>query len=441
MENARVIAWTGEPGSRWASALRRYVWPTVLLAATPPAVIVLWVCGRHLGGSLGAVPTRDGWSTLVERFPAPSWTAAGILAGFVLTEAALLRLLPARTHEGPVTPAGRRPRYRLNGLQAWLVTHVAFLGASYGLGWFSPGVLYERFGELLITMSLGCAALCLLLHLKGRIAPTSPDAGSSGSAVLDYFWGTELHLSVLGVDLKQLLNCRVGMMGWSLLVVSFTAHQHQHLGYVTTALAVSAVLQIVYILKFFAWEKGYLSTLDVMHDRLGYYLCWGVTTWLPGVYTLAAHHLATTPQHLPPERAAILLSIGLLAIGVNYDADRQRQRVRETNGTARIWGREPRLIRAAYVTADGRTHESLLLASGWWGVARHFHYVPELVAALAWTLPAGSGALLPYCYPAFLAILLIDRAGRDDRRCQAKYGPHWDRYRAAVRWRIVPYVY
>ena len=36
----------------------------------------------------------------------------------------------------------------------------------------------------------------------------------------------------------------------------------------------------------------------------------------------------------------------------------------------------------------GEKKTSLLLASGWWGVARHFHYLPEISASFFWTAPA-----------------------------------------------------
>jgi 7-dehydrocholesterol reductase len=34
--------------------------------------------------------------------------------------------------------------------------------------------------------------------------------------------------------------------------------------------------------------------------------------------------------------------------------------------------------------------------------------------------------------------LLTDRAFRDDNRCRAKYGKHWDEYCANVPYKIVP---
>ena len=96
------------------------------------------------------------------------------------------------------------------------------------------------------------------------------------------------------------------------------------------------------------------------------------------------------------------------------------------------------MIVAPYTTESGEPKENLLLASGWWGLARHFHYVTELLGAVFWTLPVLFGHALPYFYVVFLAILLTDRAFRDDARCAEKYGDAWDSYRKKVRYKIIP---
>jgi 7-dehydrocholesterol reductase len=420
--------------------LRTTVGPLLLVLTTPPAVVLFWIACTHLDGSLLRLLSREGLETVLREFPRPTWTAAAILLAFAAFEAALLLLLPGRTIEGPVTPTGYRPRYTLNGIAAWIVTHAVFFGLSYGLGWFSPAIVYDHFGEILITLSVSCFLLCWALYFKGLYAPSTPDAGASGNPIFDYFWGVELHPSIGRVNLKQLCNCRIGMMGWSVTILSFAARQHQDLGHLSTSMLVSVLLQVVYILKFFYWEGGYFATLDIMHDRFGYYIGWGVLVWIPGVYTLTAQWLVKHPIDLSPAAAVGLTIFGLFAIWANYDADAQRARVRATSGKTKVWGKAPEIIHAEYTTADGRTHESLLLASGWWGVARHFHYVAELSLAAAWSLPAGFSHFLPYFYLMFLTILLVDRAGRDDRRCSEKYGRFWEEYQRRVPYKILPYV-
>ena len=96
------------------------------------------------------------------------------------------------------------------------------------------------------------------------------------------------------------------------------------------------------------------------------------------------------------------------------------------------------MIRAKYTTAKGEERSSLLLASGWWGLARHFHYVTEILASFFWALPALDSGFTPYFYVIYLTILLTDRAYRDDERCRSKYGRYWDQYCSKVPAMIIP---
>ena len=437
----KLTTWAAKSQSRAVEAVRTLVVPLLLMLVTPPTAIALWICCRYLDGEISRLPTIEGWQQLVTHWPWPTLTAAEIILGFVLLQIVLLRLLPGRIYQGPVTPMGNRPRYKLNGVAAYLTTHGLLFGLWLGLGWPRPSMVWDHFGAILATLVLLALALCVLLYVKGTRFPSSTDHSRSGNVIWDFFWGTELHPTLGGINLKQLVNCRVSMTGWSVIVVCFAWKQVELYGELSSSMAVCVAVQWIYLLKFFWWESGYFGSLDIMHDRFGYYICWGVLSWVPAVYAIAAQYLVMHPIHLPWPYAALCLGLGLGAIWVNYDADAQRQRTRATEGKTTVWGKAPELIRAEYRTGDGRTHTSLLLVSGWWGVARHFHYVPEITLALAWTLPALFGALVPYVYPLFLTILLTHRAGRDDRRCDRKYGAAWQQYRARVRWRILPGVY
>jgi 7-dehydrocholesterol reductase len=433
--------WAGKSPSRTVELLRTVVAPLLLMVTTPPVAIVLWITSTFLDGELSRLLTPSGWRLVAERWPWPSFTAAGMIAAHVLLQLLLLRLLPGPAHSGPVTPMGNQPRYRLNGVPAYLITHGLFVFCSYRLGWFRAAAPWDHFGELLATLVLFALLLCALLYVKGATRPSTTDASRSGSPVWDFFWGVELHPRLLGVELKQLVNCRVSMTGWSLLVVAFAAKQVELYGALSTSMLVAAALPLLYLFKFFVWEGGYFGSLDIMHDRFGYYICWGVLSWVPAVYAIAAQYLVLRPIALSVFVASAFFALGLLSLYVNYAADAQRLRVRSTGGKTKIWGRTPELIRATYETGDGQTRESLLLVSGYWRIARHFHYVPEIALAVAWTLPAGLDHLLPWVYVLFLTVLLLHRAGRDDRRCHAKYGRHWDEYCSRVRWRVLPGIY
>jgi 7-dehydrocholesterol reductase len=423
------------------SWFRTWGFPLVLITVCPPLTALLWIITVFYGGSITDFIGRVTWPDLVAHFPLPSLTAAGILAIWVTMQLALLKILPGKAHHGPVTPMGNRPLYKLNGVAAFVATHALLYVAAYPLGLFSPAIVYDHFGTILVTSSAFALIFCGVLFAKGVFAPSTTDASRSGNLIFDYYWGVELHPRLFGVSLKQLINCRVAMMGWSVILWSFLAKQHEIYGHVSSAMWISVGLQTVYIFKFFVWEGGYFNSLDIMHDRFGFYICWGVLGWLPTVYTLVGLYLVQHPIEMHPLAAIGNVVLGLGAIWINYEADVQRQRVRATNGATTIWGRKPELIRAEYSTGDGQKHQSILLVSGWWRVARHFHYVPEITLSLAWALPAGFGNILPYFYVVYLTILLVDRAGRDDLRCAQKYGSYWDEYKKRVPSKIIPGIY
>jgi 7-dehydrocholesterol reductase len=349
--------------------------PLLLLIACPPLTLVLWTIVVVLDGSLQILRSRDGLALLRHNLPSPSWTAASMVLLFAAVEVALLGL------RGRTAPA----LHRLSGLRALFATHALFWLGVWADA-YRGGVLYDHLGAILATV-------CVIAF------------GVTGTSI----FSVNLHLSASGVDLKQLCNGWLGMLGWSVLVVSFAAKQHELYGEVSSGMCVAVALQLAYILKFFA--------TDVADDRFGRSLCWDVLCWLPGVHALSTLYLVRHPARLTTAAALALLTLGLVALWIRYAADLQRQLVRRCGGRLQVWGRAPRVILARYRTVDGEEHTNLLLASGYWGLARHFHYLPELALTLAWTIPVGTARVVPYLYFACLCILLVDRARRDEHRC------------------------
>jgi 7-dehydrocholesterol reductase len=426
--------------------LRQTLGPIFLIFACPPAVFLFWYTNVALGGSftrLGELFIQDGFLTTIKSIWMPyffgSALAWKILGIYVLTELLLMRFLPGKMFKGPITPAGNIPTYKANGLLAYTLTLALFFLGSYQFKLFSPTILYDHFPELLGALNIFSIFFCLFLLIKGYWFPSSTDSGSSGNIVFDYYWGTELYPRLFGWDVKMFTNCRFGMMGWPLLLLSFAAKQAQLYG-LSNSMMVAVGLQLIYITKFFIWETGYLRSLDIMHDRAGYYICWGCLVWVPGIYTSPTFYLVNHPNHLSSFWAVFIFALGTVSILSNYFADRQRQRVRATNGDCMVWGKTPTLTFASYTTERGEQKQNVLLASGWWGLSRHFHYIPEILSALCWTLPALFENFLPYFYVVFLTILLTERAFRDDRRCARKYGNDWNKYCEKVPYKIIPYV-
>lgn len=423
--------------------------PVFLMASTPNFVIILWYTAtKHQGSylkmftTLTKASTMEGLKTM--------WGSVNIFSGFALSiilsycvwALLLMRFLPGKYVKGPITPKGNTPIYKDNGFAHYIVTMSTLFVLTLSLKQFgySPSIVYDRFGDILATLNIFSAIFCVVLYFKGLYAPSTNDCGSSGNIVFDYYWGTELYPRIFGFDVKVFTNCRFGMTIWAVLVYIDALKSYEVHGFVDS-MFVSTVLQLAYISKFFWWEAGYMSTIDIMVDRAGYYICWGCLVYVPGFYASVSLYLVNNPVRLGVFWSTVILTCGLAAISINYFADWQKQRVRSADGNCLIWGKKPDVIRARYTLENGQEKESILLASGWWGLSRHFHYIPEILLALCWTLPAGFENIMPYSYVIFLVILLTHRSFRDDDKCSLKYGPFWMDYCQRVPHRIVPYLF
>jgi len=417
-----------------------------LVVLTPILVFPFWYLCTNLQGDVFRLAVTPGLLGKIFAACQPSRQAVAVFFGYIAFELVLQRWMPGKTFraEGAMTVSGHVPVYKANGVQSYLFSILVLFLLRYDaktpqpyLG-LDPALVYDMMGQLLYLSNLTALALCVFLTFKGLNFPSTKESGTTGSWILDFFWGTDLYPNILGWDVKQFTNCRFGMMFWQLGIFCYAFKSMDLHGSLSSGMLVSVALQTVYIAKFFWWETGYFQSMDIQHDRGGYYICWGCMVWVPSVYTMHTLFLVANPQLLSQPVAALYLAAGVFCIWSNYDADRQRQEFRQTRGECLVWGAKPSFIAAKYTTTDGEQRTSLLLTSGWWGISRHYHYIPEILASVFWCVPAQHQALAPYFYPFYLTLLLLDRSFRDDKRCADKYGPSWTLYCKAVEYKIIP---
>lgn len=379
--------------------------------------------------------------------PVPTLEAVKFLLTFAGTALALDFAIPGPTEDGIETQTGHMPKYVNNGVGHCVVFSALFLaGSNFGLGLYDFGVFYDVFPGCIATLNIFGVVLAAFLQYKGLHFPSTADSGTTGSFLADFAWGTELYPKIFGVDIKRYVNCRFSMTFWQLAGLSFAYKSFTLHGEIDWGLTLSAVSQYLYLFKFFMWEIGYLRSIDIIVDRAGWEIQWGCLVFVPSVYTFCTRILVRSPSQLELPVAAAIFACGFAGVILNYLADEQRQQFRASGGTMKIFGRDPVFVTARYtVIKDGlpKPRTSLLLASGFWGPARHFHYIFELMAAYSWCLlanPFVNGAL-PMLYCTFLTILLLDRAKRDEGKCLKKYGEDFKEYMRLVPYLVIPGVY
>ena len=341
---------------------------------------------------------------------------------------------------GSTTPAGHNHIYQINGLQAWIITHLLFIGGAW-YGYWDLTVIARNWFSLLISANLIGYTVTFLAYLKGLFWPSHPDDNKkTGYFIFDLVMGIELNPRIFSFDLKLFFNGRPGIIGWTMINLSFAAMQYRKFGQITDSMIILNLLQGLYVLDFFWNENWYLHTIDIAHDHFGWMLAWGDCVWLPFMYTLQGAYLSFHRVELGPQWGLIILGLGLFGYLLFRWSNYQRDYFRRREGRCLIWGRQPSYIVCSFETKKGR-HQSYLLHSGFWGWARHLNYTGDILLSLAYCLTSGTGSIIPYFYVVYMTILLVIRCYRDEHRCQAKYGQKWTQYCQIVPYRLIPYIY
>jgi 7-dehydrocholesterol reductase len=299
----------------------------VLMLTTPVFLLSFWYTCAHQEGSftnlINAFKEKGAAVIFAEMIPTPfdpyAWK---LIFSYMAFEILLMKFVPGKVFKATVTPSGHTPVYNANGFQCYLISIATLFGLWY-YDIFNPAIVYDNMGKLLSSMNFFAICLCAFLTVKGLNFPSTKDNGTNGNIIVDFFWGTELYPQVFGVDIKQFTNCRFGMMFWQIGIFCYAFKQYQILdGHIASSLLVSVLLQTVYIAKFFWWETGYFCSMDIQHDRAGYYLCWGCCCWVPSMYTIHTFFMVEHPVYLSLPVTFFWIAAGIFSIWCNYDCDR-----------------------------------------------------------------------------------------------------------------------
>ena len=286
--------------------------------------------------------------------------------------------------------------------------------------------------------------------------------GHSGNLIYDFFIGRELNpritLPVFGeIDIKAFCELRPGMLGWVILNLTFAMHQYKLYGSVSDSMLLINIFQAIYVFDALYMEPAILTTMDITTDGFGFMLAFGDLVWLPFIYSMQARYLAVYPVQLGIWGILGVLTPQAVGYYIFRGANNEKNRFR-TNPS------DPQVAHLEYIETKAG---SRLLASGWWGTARHINYLGDFIMAWSYCLPTGLagyvmekssvlsnsnkvpvqgeaqgwGMLITYFYILYFAILLIHRELRDEEKCLRKYGKDWTEYQKRVPWRILPYVY
>ena len=336
---------------------------------------------------------------------------------------------------GGVTPAGNKLEYTINGLQAWIITHILF-GILCYYGMVDGAWIAKNWMQLFISANIIGYCVTFGLYYKALYYSSHPEDNIySGSVVYDIVMGVELNPRWRNYDIKLFWNGRVGIIAWTLINISFMIRQFQETGVVYNSMILVNILQGIYVLDFFWNESWYLRTIDMSHDAMGWNLSYGSLVFLPFMYTLQSAFLSTNYVTLSSIEFNMILILGLIGYIIFRCANSQKDKFRLGKLPDAVY------IDCSYITTDGKTHHTKLLVDYMWSVGRHMNYTGDLMLSLAFCLSTGRSHILPYFYIIYMIILLMIRCVRDENKCAKKYGKDWEAYCNLVKYKIIPYIY
>jgi delta14-sterol reductase len=397
----------------------------VLLIVLPPFVYYMWFCLAFNGGQL-AWPSVD----MLRHFPLPTPTSIAIVAGWLAFQSLLQIYAPGPWVAGTPLLDGTRLKYKMNGWVAWWVTW-AVLAAGVALHLISPTILADQFGPLLTTANILTYLFSFYLYWHGKRFGGAHERVTK-STVYDFWLGTALNPRIGVFDLKLFCEARPGLIAWVAIDLSLAAKQYELNGFVTVPMILVCAFHFWYVADYYWHEEAILTTWDIKHENFGWMLCWGDLVWVPFTYTIQAYYLVQHTHDLPWWGAIAIILLNVTGYVLFRGSNIQKHNFRK-NPELPIWGNPAEYIKTARGT--------LLLTSGWWGLARHMNYFGDLLMGLAWCLPCLFGSPLPYFYILYFTILLVHRERRDHEMCAVRYGTDWDAYCAKVPYRIVPGLY
>lgn len=361
-----------------------------------------------------------------------SWEACAVFLGWVAAQVALHLVLPGARVQGVRLTDGSRLTYKLNGQANFWVTGAALAYFGFYKDTLPLSWAYDNYVPLMTASILFSVVLSIYLYARSFVPGALLAAGgATGVPIYDFFIGRELNPRLGGLDLKEFCELYPGLIGWAALNLAMCHKQLAEAGAVSPALTLVTAFQGLYVWDALHHEPAILTTMDITTDGFGFMLAFGDLAWVPFTYSLQARVLASRPGALAPWAIVALLALKALGYAAFRGANSQKDAFR----------RDPSAPGVAHLRSLQTARGTRLIVSGWWGIARHINYFGDWVMGWAWCLPAGFESVVPYFYVVYFGALLVHRDRRDDAACRIKYGKDWDRYCAAVRYRIVPLLY
>jgi len=407
----------------------------------------------------------------------PTWKGFGGYALWIFLQMIGEMVLPvSRTDLGVTLKNGRRLPYPMNGTLAFFLSHViCYVLAYYDI--IEAQFVWRNMGSLITSSFIMVFSISTWMYidfgLLWRRHVNDPEFEEDWGvfylkdAMNDWWLGVArnprfFHKWInVPLDWKRFSNVRTSLTIWVICNQSYLAAIYYGCRLVDgqavcnatgdfsnvgmPALLITAA-HWYYCLDYNWNEPAYLTTTDIRHDLYGWMLSFGCMAWVAFFYPVTfLHHIAWQKAPLNDNHTNFYIGLSLHLIGMylfrvtNIQKHRFRNFISQGGdlSTYMVWGKPVEYIK----TEEG----SYLLTSGYWGLARHFNYIGDLVMCIGWAIacagPSHGFPWAPASYVVYFWMMDIHRLWRDEQRCEIKYKQDWLRYKEAVPNFLIPVIW
>ncbi|KAJ3150930.1 C-24(28) sterol reductase [Geranomyces variabilis] len=427
---------------------------TFMMIFFPMLMYYFWICIEFFDGKLARPDSFADIGDWFERMlkivaynAAPNVFAVVTYTAFTVVQFVLAAVLPGPIVKGmPVPSLGfKQLDYLCNGVACWYATLVASAILHF-TGILPLSRIIDNFGPVMTVSMMAGFLITIGMYIYG--VWSGDTHRMSGYFMYDMFMGATLNPRIGIVDLKMWAEIRIPWVLLFFLTVSVAVKEWEDTGSVRPEVWFMVLAHCLYVNACMKGEECIPTTWDIFYEKWGFMLIFWNMSGVPFTYCYSSLYLLKTETgrsiHHHPAFLIFEFTILIVAYYVWDTANSQKNRFRMSQTGTYIprktfpqlpWGTlgDPQFIKT--------DHGSLLLTSGWWGIARKIHYTADLTMALSWGLICGFGSFIPYFYVVFFTAVLVHRVTRDMERCKRKYGADWEEYCKRVPYIFIPGIY
>jgi hypothetical protein len=162
-----------------------------------------------------------------------------------------------------------------------LVAFVFSLGGIYLLNWLNiirASYVYDNINKILIASIIVSCFISLLLFIKG----TKTRRLKQINAIVAFFYGTDVNLSIDDLDLKLFFELRAGLIGWACLNLCFFLKTMELYTYRRPPAFILVVIQqILQALQLIWYEQDRIMNDNTKKETIGFIRVFGSLCWFP----------------------------------------------------------------------------------------------------------------------------------------------------------------